>query len=74
VTNVTSGYEPQYYISSKEVMHHEKASRDFRVGLRIDSQIAFVTAITHQDKAAADYAPSGIVYPEQASDCEATDC
>jgi hypothetical protein len=31
------------------------------------TEIAFVTAIAHRDQAAADYAPSAIVYPEQAS-------
>jgi hypothetical protein len=46
----------------------------FALAFAFTTQITLVTAITHQDKAAANYAPSGIVYPEQAHDCEATNC
>jgi len=52
----------------------KKPAAVYALAFAFTTLIAFVTAVAHQDKAAADYTPSVIVYPEQASDCEATNC
>jgi len=52
----------------------KKVGAIFALAFALTSGVAVVTVIAHTDQAMADSAGTVIVYPEQASQCDGTNC
>jgi hypothetical protein len=52
----------------------KKIASVFALAFALSSTMAVVTVVAHTDRAMADSAGTVIVYPEQASQCDGTNC
>jgi hypothetical protein len=52
----------------------KKIASVFALAFALSSTMAAVTVVAHADRAMADSAGTVIVYPEQASQCDGTNC
>ena len=52
----------------------KKIASVFALAFALSSTMAAVTVVAHTDRAMADSAGTVIVYPEQASQCDGTNC
>ena len=61
-------------INERGDMIMEKIALVFALAFALTTGMAVVTVVAHTDRAMADSAGTVIVYPEQASQCDRTNC